>query len=255
MSFWFFLTYIFKDSISLFIVICTSILCCCCCCKIADVKLRVWKAELLFISELHQTIEEFWVERLEGFVVSQLFCIEEAVSYSINLLVSQSVNQPVHQSVCQQVSWPVCQPVSLLASQSICPVSRSANQSVVFQQISQFSQLMCLSVLSPPPRRSPLNPCDLLWVVMDSSTYGRVAILSYARKHHCVHGVGFVCLFLCLFSQVLTWTDQDNKSDIHIQEIACTHKCLAILRWKSKRTVILYVTSPLYGEGKKARTF
>ena len=195
-----FLTYIFKEGISLFIVICTSILCCCCCCccKIADVKLRVWKAELLFISELHQTIEEFRVERLEGFVVSQLFCIEEAGSYSINLLVSPSVNQPVSQSVCQQVSWPVCQPVGLLASlpasQSICPVSRSVNQSVVFQQISQFSQLMCLSV----------NPCDLLWVVMDSSTYGRVAILSYARKHHCVHGVGFGCLFLCLFSQVLT---------------------------------------------------
>ena len=213
----FFLTYIFKERISLFIVICTSILCCCC--KIADVKLRVLKAELLFISELHQTIEEFRVERLEGFVVSQLFCIEEAGSYSINLLVSPSVNQPVSQSVCQQVSWPVCQPVSLLASlpasQSICPVSWSVNQSVVFQQISQFSQLMCLSVPSPPPRRSPLNPCDLLWVVMDSSTYGRVAILSYARKHHCVHGVGFGCLFLCLFSQVLTWTDQDNKSDIY----------------------------------------
>lgn len=163
MSFWFFLTYIFKESISLFIVICTSILCCCCCCKIADVKLRVWKAELLFISELHQTIEEFRVERLEGFVVSQLFCIEEAGSYSINLLVSPSVNQPVSQSVCQQVSWPVCQPVSLLASlpasQSICPVSRSVNQSVVFQQISQFSQLMCLSV-PPPPLPLPTQP---LW--------------------------------------------------------------------------------------------
>ena len=62
------------------------------------------KLSFLFFSELHQTIEEFRVERLEGFVVSQLLCIEEAVSYSINLLVSQSVNQPVSQSVCQQVS-------------------------------------------------------------------------------------------------------------------------------------------------------
>ena len=174
MLFWFFLTYIFKESISLFIVICTSILCCCCCCcccKIADVKLRVWKAELLFISELHQTIEEFRVERLEGFVVSQLFCVEEAGSYSINLLVSPSVNQPVSQSVCQQVSWPVCQPVSLLASlpasQSICPVGRSVNQSVVFQQISQFSQLMCLSVPSPPPpaapHSTPVTSCGSWW--------------------------------------------------------------------------------------------
>ena len=165
MSFWFFLTYIFKDSISLFIVICTSILCCCCCCKIADVKLRVWKAELLFISELHQTIEELWVERLEGFVVSQLFCIEEAVSYSINLLVSQSVNQAVNQSVCQQVSWPVCQPVSLLASQPAIqsvnlsrqpisqPVSRlSANQSIQSVNVS-------VSPLPPPP---PL-PTQPLW--------------------------------------------------------------------------------------------
>ena len=126
----FFLTYIFKESISLFIVICTSILCCCCCCcKIADVKLRVWKAELLFISDLHQTIEEFRVERLEGFVVSQLFCIEGAVSYSISLLVSPSVNQPVSQSVCQQVSWPVCQPLSLLASLPASQSDQSADQS------------------------------------------------------------------------------------------------------------------------------
>ena len=161
MSFWFFLTYIFKESISLFIVICTSILCCCCCCcKIADVKLRVWKAELLFISELHQTIEEFRVERLEGFVVSQLFCIEEAGSYSINLLVSPSVNQPVSQSVCQQVSWPVCQPVSLLAS---LPAIQSVNLSrqPISQPVSRLSanqsiQSVNLSV-SPPPPRPPLR--------------------------------------------------------------------------------------------------
>ena len=165
----FFLTYIFKESISLFIVICTSILCCCCC-KIADVKLRVWKAELLFISKLHQTIEEFWVERLEGFVVSQLFCIEEAVSYSINLLVSQSVNQPVNQSVCQQVSWPVCQPVSLLAS---LPAIQSVNLSrqPISQPVSRLSanqSIQSVNVSPPPPPpaaplSTPVTSCGSWW--------------------------------------------------------------------------------------------
>ena len=169
----FFLTYIFKESISLFIVICTSILCCCC--KIADVKLRVLKAELLFISELHQTIEEFRVERFEGFVVSQLFCIEEAVSYSINLLVSPSVNQLVSQSVGQQVSWPVCQPLSLLAS---LPASRSVSLSS--QPISQLvsrpwanqsirsDNLVSHSVSQSPSL--PPDPCNPVLVVMDSFT-------------------------------------------------------------------------------------
>ena len=203
MSFYFFLTYIFKESFSLFIVICTSILCCCCCCcRIADVKLRVWKAELLFISQLHQTIEEFRVERLEGFVVSQLFYVEEAVSYSINLLVSQSV--------CQKVSWPVCQPLSLLASlpasQSVSlssqpitqPVSRpSTDQSI--RSVNSVSHSLSVPFPPSPPR----NPCDPLLVVMDSFTYGRVAILPQAHKHHCVHGVGVGCLFFCLFSQEL----------------------------------------------------
>lgn len=114
------------------------------------------------MSELHQTIEEFRVERLEGFVVSQLFCTEEAVSYSINLLVSPSVNQPVSQSVCQQFSWPVCQPVSLLASlratQSVCPVSRSVNQSVSLPANQSISQLVCLSVPLPPLPTQPLRP-------------------------------------------------------------------------------------------------
>ena len=162
MSFWFFLTYIFKESISLFIVICTSILCCCCCCKIADVKLRVWKAELLFISELHQTIEEFRVERLEGFVVSQLFCIEEAGSYSINLPVSPSVRQSTGQSVRLSTSQLAClsasQPVSQSACQSVNLSRQPISQPVSRLSANQSIQSVNVSVSPPPPLPLPTQP-------------------------------------------------------------------------------------------------
>lgn len=122
----------------------------------------MWKAELIFISELQQTIEEFLVDRLEGFVVSQLFCLEEVVSYSIHLLVSQSVNQPVSQCVCQQFSWPVCQPVCQPVSQSVPSADQSTSQSV-FQQISQFSQLVSVCQFPRPPHPTPVTSCGSWW--------------------------------------------------------------------------------------------
>lgn len=164
MSFYFFLTYIFKESISLFIVICTSILCCCC--KIADVKLRVLKAELYLYqsftkpsrnseSSVQKALQlvSYSAQRRQS-VIQSIF---QLVRPSINLSVSPFVNKSVGLSVSHSACQPVCQQVG----QSVCPVSRSVNQSVVLEQISQLDQTIQSVILSLSPLPSLPSPQPL----------------------------------------------------------------------------------------------
>ena len=131
-------------------------------------------------------------------VIQSIF---QLVRPSINPSVSPFVNKSVGLSVSHSACQPVCQQVSLTSQPISQPVSRpSTNQSIRSDNSVSHSVSQSPSRTAPPP---PPNPCNPLLVVMDSFTYGRVAILSQAHKHHCVHGVGVGCLFLCLFSQVL----------------------------------------------------